>query len=200
MSFTLLHSGGANLLGTDSPVIKASEAIALADSVSLLEEAGKVLAEARKERSTLRDEARGEGLAEGVEAVRGEVAARLKALATELAESQRKRDEELAEAAMAAVKAILGDSAPEVIGPALVGNALASFTDGQPVELEVAPALAGSVRGELDGDPRVRIIENPDLGPLDCELRLASGAISAGLDVQLAALAERWGLSPEQKR
>ncbi len=199
MSFVLIH-GGHHLLGATGPLIKASEADAVSSAAQLLERAERILADAQAEAEELRATARQQALAEVTAEVRAEVAERLTGMARDLASEQRRRDEELAEAAMAAVKAMLGSAAPEVIGPALVRQALASFAEGRPVELHVAPSLAARLEAELADDPQVRLVEDPQLGPLDCELCLASGTIRAGMAVQLAALAERWGLPPEAAR
>lgn len=194
MTFTLLHAGERSALFADAPVIKASDGDHLRDGIALLERIESLATATRVESETRRADARREGLAEGVAAVRAELAARLADLATDVARQQRERDEDLSQAAMAAVEAILGVSGAAAIGPALVTQALAGFVADELVQVTVAPSLAALLRGMPLGE-QVRVVEDPALGELDCELQTARGAISAGLRVQLAALAERWSVA-----
>lgn len=188
MTFALLSPG---LLTTRS-VIKADEIEFVERAAELLARAEEVLVETQAEAQRLRDAARVEGHEAGVAEGRQEVAIRLATLSEELAHEQRRRDDELAAAALAAVEAIIGVAGLTAIGPALVQQALSGFVGDDAVTVRVAPAMAEPLQAALRGDPRVSIETDAALEPLDCELRTGRGTIRAGLSVQLAALAERW--------
>lgn len=194
MSFLLLQAGDAAALFAERPVIKAAERRRVADAAALLGQAADAARTMRAEAETALSVARAQGLAEGVDAVRAEVAAGLATLAREVAEAERRREEEIAGAAMAALEAIIGAAGVERIGPALVRQALGAFAAEGAVTVEVSPALAEAMREELNDHPDVTLVADPELGPLDCQLKVAGGTVRAGLSVQLSALRERWGL------
>lgn len=188
MSYALLSPG---LLATRA-VIKADEITLIETASDLLVRAQDSVVRARAEADQLRAQARDEGRQQGVEEVRREVADRLAALAEDLAREQRRRDEELGTAALAAVEAIIGAAGLEAIGPALIQQALSGFVGDEAVVVRVAPGMAKPLKKILREDSRVTVEVDAALEPLDCELRTGRGTIRAGLSVQLAALAERW--------
>ena len=58
-----------------------------------------------------------------------------------------------------------------------------------------APGIAARIGEALAGREGVSVEARDGLGPLQVEIASGSGRVVAGLDVQLAALAERWGVA-----
>lgn len=192
----LLHTGSEASVFTDDPVIKAAEFTPFERALDLLEEARRVRDQALHDAECLREQARVEGLRQGVDEAKRVLVDQLGALTHDIAQQQRHRDEELSSAALAAVQAIIGAAGVAAIGPALVTQALDGFVGDQSVVIEVAPELAAQITDSLASRPEVTVVANTALKPLDCMLRTGRGTIRAGLDVQIAALAERWEAAP----
>jgi len=200
MSWVLVRSPqGANVFA-DKRVVKAKEVRTFEDAASLLTEAEAILNQARAEAAAIRDAAHRAGAEQALHDVRDEMAQALAELASKVSAEGRQRDDELAEAAMAAVETMLGAGGVDAVGRALVMQALESFVGDQAVTVTVSPALAERLRAEMRAEKQevgtVTVVADPARGPLEAELKIGSGTIDISAATQLAALADRWGAEP----
>ena len=195
MSFHLAFADDAMLLHADRPVIKAKDRAAFADALALLAEARKLREQASVDAAAARDDARCEGRAEAVEAAQHTVAAAIAKLAADIEAHAESRRADIAEAAFAAARAIVGAIDEDTVMMRVVDRTLARFDADIPLTIEVAPALAAVLRVHVGGLGHVTVTENPALAATDCHVLTPSGRIVASLSVQFDALAARWGLS-----
>lgn len=195
MSYHLVMAGEGGLLASGRAVIPASERVAFTDAVALLQAAQAIRARAEAEVASLRDAARAEGLAEAAAAVDVLLADRIGAFAEAIDAHEAARRADIAAAALAALRAIMGTLEDERIVAGIVDQTLARLPEAAPVRLFVAPALADSIARRLEAREHVTVQADAGLGTHDCVLRTAAGQVIASLSVQLDALARRWGVA-----
>lgn len=194
MSFHLVHADAATLLASDRPVVKRAERVDFTDAVDLLRAAAAIREQALAETEA----ARREGHRQGFEAARGQaeehLADRIAAFAAAIDRYEDARRGDIAAAAHAAVRAIVGELDDADLVPRVVERTLARLSGEGPVTVLVAPGLADPVAARLDGLAHVTVAADPGLDALDCVVRTSAGQVIASLSVQLDALAKRWGL------
>ncbi len=194
MSFHLVHADAATLLGSDRAVIKRAERVDFADAVDLLRAAAAIREQALAEAEA----ARREGHRQGFEAARGQaedhLADRIAEFAAAIDRYEDARRGDIAAAAHAAVRAIVGELDDADLVPRIVERTLARLAGEGPVTVLVASTLADPVAARLDGLAHVTVAADPGLAALDCVVRTHTGQVIASLSVQLDALAKRWGL------
>jgi type III secretion protein L len=195
MTFQLLIGDGAALLGGASARIAAEDREAF-------ESAHALLARATEQADSVADAveaARADGFRQGWqdanECAGGEIAGRVAELAAALADETARRRREIAEAAFAGARAIIGALDPDEASVRLAVHALSLVPADEQVTIACPPAIAVALEAALAGRSGVTVLPRADLQPLQVELLTASGRVVAGLDVQLAALAERWGVA-----
>lgn len=196
MTFHLLIGDTAALLGGTSARIAAQERDAFADAHALLARATDQAARVEEEVAAARAEGARQGWQDAADRASAEIAARVGELAGALADEAAQRRREIAEAAFAGARAIIGALDPDDAGVRLAVHALTQVPADEQVVVACAPALAAPLEAALAGRTGVTVQARADLAPLQVELLSGSGRVVAGLDVQLAALAERWGVTP----
>jgi flagellar biosynthesis/type III secretory pathway protein FliH len=195
VSFHLAYADDGALLDSSRPVVKGHQRTAFVDAVAVLAETKHLRDRALAEAEIARDNGRRVGLDEAIAEARHAVAAGLADVAAAIEAHAETRRSDIAEAAFAAARAIVGELEESETMRRVVDRTLARLDTETPVTIDVAPALAGDLRAHLAALTHVSITQNPDLGPTDCHIMTASGRIIASLSVQFDALAARWGLN-----
>lgn len=195
MTFHLVHSDTNVLLTSDRAVIKRDERVAFTDAVALLHAATAIRTRTAAEADAARAEGRAEGLAEARAQAEAELAARIVDFAAAIDRHEAARRGEVADAAYAAVRAILGELDDEALVTRMAARTLDRLPDSGPVTVLVAPEMAAQLRERLAALEHVAVAEDAGLGATDCVLRTPAGQVIAGLSTQLDALARRWGVA-----
>jgi flagellar biosynthesis/type III secretory pathway protein FliH len=195
MSFHLALADTCSLLASDRPIIKAKERLVFQDAIALLSETKRLRDQANADATAARDTARREALDEARATVQSTIVAALADMSQTIEAHASSRRSDIAEAAFAAARAIVGDLDDANVLQRIVDHTLARLDTDMPLTIEVAPALAADLRTHLTTLTHVTVIENPDLASTDCHILTRSGRIVASLSVQFDALAARWGLS-----
>lgn len=192
MSFTL--TAGDHILNGRSALIKASDRVAFAQAHALLAETSRIKGDMLDRSAAARDEAYREGLTKGYEQVQGYFLSKLDEMAAALAQHEQERRASIADAAMAAVRMMIGDLGAGDIVPGLAERALDRMGEDSRYSVEVAPDHVEAVATRLAGREGVAVEANSALGPLDCVVRTSTGRVIANLDTQIETLAQRWGV------
>lgn len=195
MSFHLAYTDDRALLDSSRPVIKAPERAVFVEAIAVLSETKLLRDRAKVDADSAREDGRRLGIEEAKSDARQMVAAGLANLATAIETHADARRADIAEAAFAAARAIVGELDNDEAMRRVVDRTLARLDADVPITIEVAPALAADIRNHVAALAHVTIAENLDLGPTDCHVMTASGRIIASLSVQFDALAARWGLT-----
>jgi len=195
MTYHLVHADDAALLFSERAVIKRDERQSFVDAVALLGAVREAQARAVQAANDAREAAYGAALhgaqAEIEDLLAREIAQFSKAI--DLQEQARRT--EIAEAALAAVHAVLGELDDATLVPALVARALDRLQPQGAVIVGVAPDMAEKVSSQLAARTEVTILPDPALGAHDCAIRTEQGQVIASLSVQLETLAKRWGVA-----
>jgi type III secretion protein L len=195
MSYTLFHPLNGPALGTSQSVVKAHERQDFTDAAALLNGVRRIKEEADTAIAAQQAAAAQEGRQIGYAEVNDVVGKALAEFARQIAEFETERRDEIANAAFAAVRAIIGDLDDEVVLRGLVTASLSRMDGATPITLEIAPSMVAAVESHFAGYPNLAIRANEALGPHDCQLLSVQGRVVADLQLQLDALAERWGLN-----
>jgi flagellar biosynthesis/type III secretory pathway protein FliH len=195
MTYHLVHADQNTLLASDRAVIKHAERIDFADAVALLHAAAAIREKTQADAKAVRSAGHAEGLAEARAAADDHVAEQISQFARALEQHEQARRSDIAEAAHAAVRAIIGELDDATILPRMVERTLARLPAEGPVSVAVAPAMAARLAERLAGMSHVAIVAEPALAPTDCVMRTSAGQVIASLSVQLDALAKRWGVA-----
>lgn len=192
MSFTLTI--GDHILNGKSALIKSHDRAAFADAYALFDEATRVKGAMLDLTARARDDAHREGLTKGYEQVQGYFLSKLDELTAGLDQHEQERRASIADAAMAAVRTMIGDLDDAKIVPGLAERALDRMAEDSRYVVEVAPQHLDAVAARLNGRDGVSVEANPTLGALDCVIRTSTGRVIAHLDTQIETLAQRWGV------
>lgn len=192
MSFTMI--AGDHILSGKSALVKAADRLAFTDSLRLLDEAHQVKTDMLEASAAARDAAYREGLTKGYEQVQGYFLSKVDEMSAALAHYEQQRHANIADAAMAAVRMMIGELGSEEIVPGLAARALDRMADESRYVVEVAPQHLDVVTARLADREGVLVEANPSLGALDCVVRTSTGRVIANLDTQIEALAKRWGV------
>jgi flagellar biosynthesis/type III secretory pathway protein FliH len=194
MTFHLAHADDHALLTSDRAVIKRRDRVPFGDAIALLRETTALRDRARAEADTARNAAHLEGLTEARLAAHESVAIGLADVATAIDTHAATRRADIAEAAFAAARAIIGEMDETEVMQRIVDRTLARLDGDKPVTIEVAPALVAALTKHTAHLAHVTVTENPDFAPTDCRIHSTQGQIVASLSVQFDALAARWGI------
>jgi flagellar biosynthesis/type III secretory pathway protein FliH len=194
VSFHLAYADDGALLDISRPVVKAHERIAFAEAIGVLTETKLRRDRALADAEAALNDGRRAGLEEAKAEARQAIAAGLANIANDIDAHAESRRADIAEAAFAAARAIVGELEVSETMRRVVDRTLARLDTETPIIIDVAPAMAADLRSHVAALTHVSITENPDLGPTDCHVITASGRIIASLSVQFDALAARWGL------
>ncbi len=194
MTLHLIYDDAHTLLTSDRPVIKRADRKPLETALDALREASALRGRATADAEGARRTARAEGLAEARAAINALVADRLAELSAEIERHAEARRTDIADAAFAATRAIIGSFEPDDLLGRIVDRTMARIDGDAPVTIEVAPAMAENLAQRLAASTHVTIVSDDLLGPTECRIRGGQGQIVASLAVQLDALAARWGI------
>ena len=195
MTFHLVHADDATLLSSSRAVIKRHEAVALTDAVDALRAARAIRDRADADAAALRQAARNEGLAEADAAVRDLVATGIGELVAKIDDHLATRRNEIADAAYAAVRAIIGEFDHTALVERAIDRTLARLDGDRPLTIEVAAELRDAVAAHLADQRHVKVVATPGFGTTDCRIVSENGSAIASLTVQLKSLADRWGVA-----
>lgn len=195
MSFHLLIGDGSAILGGGSARIPAAQREAFTDAHALLARAAAEAASVAERVEAATERGREEGAREAAGQAEAEVAARVAELAATLAAEAGARRAEIAAAALAGAEAIVGALPREDAAVRLAVQAVERLPDDERIVILCSPAVASRLQAALAGREGVAVETRDDFGDLQVELATGAGRIVASLDVQLAALAERWGVA-----
>ncbi len=195
MSFALFLDKNTPAFGSGTSLIKAKDRQDFETVVALLSETRRLNESSKAEIATLHETAEARGYEEGLAKATAEFDSRLAELALQFDAFREERRDDIAAAAFAAVKAIIGDLDDERVIIGLVDASLSRRDSEAPVTIEVAPAMVESLQAHLADRTYVSVRANDAFGPYDCGLLTPQGRIVADLDVQLGALSDRWGVT-----
>lgn len=195
MSYHLVHADDAALLFSERAVIKRSERQPFSDAVTLLGAVREAQARAVQAVDAARDEAYSTALDGARTAIDDLLAREIAQFAAAIEAEEQARRGEIAEAALAAVHAVLGELDDATLVPALVARALDRLQPQGAVIVAVAPDMAEKVAARLAALTEVSILPDPALSAHDCAIRTEQGQVIASLSVQLETLAKRWGVA-----
>ena len=195
MSFHLLIGDGSAILGGGSARIPAAQREAFADAHALLARAAGEAASVAERVAAAVARGREEGARGAAAQAEAEVAARVAELAGTLAAEAGARRAEIAAAALAGAEAIIGALSPDETGTRLALQAISRLPDDEHITVTCSSAIAPRLQAALAGREGVTVEIRDGFGGLQVELATGAGRIVASLDVQLAALAERWGVA-----
>lgn len=195
MSYHLVHADDAALLFSERAVIKRSERQPFSDAVTLLGAVREAQARAVQAADTARDEAYSTALDGARTAIDDLLAREIAQFGAAIEAQEQARRGEIAEAALAAVHAVLGELDDATLVPALVARALDRLQPQGAVIVAVAPDMAEKVAARLAALTEVSILPDPALSAHDCAIRTEQGQVIASLSVQLETLAKRWGVA-----
>ncbi|WP_066722178.1 FliH/SctL family protein [Sphingomonas pituitosa] len=195
MTYHLVHADDAALLFSERAVIKRDERQSFSDAVALLGAVRAAQAQAARAAEAAREAAYGTALATARAEIDDLLAGEIARFAAAIDAQEQARRAEIAEAALAAVRAVLGDLDDAALVPALVARALDRLQPQGAVNVAVAPDLAEKVAARLESPAEVGILPDPALGTRDCVIRTEQGQVIASLSVQLETLAKRWGVA-----
>jgi flagellar biosynthesis/type III secretory pathway protein FliH len=197
MSLFLLPLSGEHILGSSSPLIKASERQAFESALSLLAAAEIQKAESQAAYDAAREAGFQQGLVDGQEAVTTEFVAQAADMARQVVAHSEKRQSDIAQAALAATKAILGAVEPQQLVPAMVDQVLGRIDNRNTVTILVHPMHGDALSRQFQDNSDIAITTDAAFGSTDCEIITADGRIVASLSVQIDTLAARWGVAPD---
>jgi flagellar biosynthesis/type III secretory pathway protein FliH len=190
MSFFLTPIG----IAANSPLIKEYERAQFVDALSLLDaartQAAAIDAEVRSACQQARDEGFVQGLAEAEACIASEIGKLTEAVALIHSEHEAR----VAEAAFAAVTAIIGTMDDSDIVNRIVSNQLVARAEANGLRISVAPQMVAALAAQISCYEGCEVVADPDLATTACRLTTGDGRIVADLSLQLETLRQRWGL------
>jgi type III secretion protein L len=199
MTYHLYGSPETLAIGVSRSIIKAHERGAFADAIALKNAVAELQSTVQARCATAFDASEQQGLLAGKEAVvaMAEDAIAKFAQAIEIFEAERRA--QIADAAFAAVEAILGKIEPDVVLAGLINQTIDRLDTQQDTAtlIEVAPDMLARIGNRVAPEIAQKLVANPNLQLLDCVVATRSGKMVANLDIQLESLAARWGVNTE---
>jgi flagellar biosynthesis/type III secretory pathway protein FliH len=196
MTYHIFKANDQNVIGAATPIIKAAERSEFTNAVALLQAVTDLRNAADAEAQSRGEIAYQQGLARGYADAEAKVAKLIQDMAERFEEVCDQRRSDVADAALAATKAIIGALDNADVTKRLVTQALVRVDNGAPLVIEVAPAMASHIVEHVALLPHVKVEAVDALGPLDCIFQTNTGRVLAGLDLQITALGDRWGVNP----
>lgn len=195
MTYHIFHVSGHAAIGPTSPLIKASERSEFTNAVALLGAITALRTDAETNAKIRAETGYQEGMARGYAEAQEQIAKLIEDMATRFEAICEERRADVADAALAATKAIIGSLDDVDVAKRLVNQALARIDNGGALTIEVAPAMHAQIAAHVAHLDHVKVEAVEGLGPLDCVFQTKTGRILAGLDLQIAALGDRWGVN-----
>ncbi len=184
---------GDNVLRLPSARVARGDVRALRNTADLLDEAQQIRSRAGEDAAVAREIAVADGREEALGEMREALNAALAELTAGLEAEDRRREAEVAEAAMSVVRQLIDREADAEIVTGLAKGALRRLSQ-QVVTVAVHPDCQPAVAAALSDRPGVAVEGDAGLPLLGCRLWTADGRVIADLDRQMGALAARWGL------
>ncbi|KQT35021.1 hypothetical protein ASG29_02495 [Sphingomonas sp. Leaf412] len=196
MSYVLIHADRQATLLRGDPVVPAADLPAFYDANALLDAASTIRDDAERGAADAIAAARAEGLAaghaEGLAIGAAEVRDELLRLAAADAARTAAQRADLARLGLEVVRRIAAELGEPAMVAALAERAATTVApDAHPV-VRVHPDALAATRDRLAA--RAVVQGDAALAPTDCVLATPLGEVHAGLDTQLAALAQAWGV------
>jgi flagellar biosynthesis/type III secretory pathway protein FliH len=195
MTYHIFKAGDYAAIGTTTPLIKASERSEFTSAVVLLQAITALRTEAETQAKQRSETGYQEGMARGYAEAQEQVAKLIEDMATRFEAICEERRADVADAALAATKAIIGSLDDVDVAKRLVNQALVRIDNGGALTIEVAPVMHAQIAAHVAHLAHVKVEAVEGLGPLDCVFQTKTGRILAGLDLQIAALGDRWGVN-----
>lgn len=192
---TALLRAGGHVVELASPLIRAADADPIQTAAGMLQEAAADRTRAQDEAEAQRQAAEAEGRAAAFAEARAEVAETVAEWTRQVDTALDARRADIAAAALAATRAIIGTFDEEAVVARLADGVLGRAGADEHVVLTVASGQADPLRERLGDRAHLEVREDPAVGRYHCTLATADGVVVAGLPTQLAALADRWGLA-----
>ena len=193
MSYFLLNTG-EKALGMQSPLIKASDRASFTNAIELLAYTEQLKAQIDDAYSDAAQRGYADGLAAGNAAVRDAFRIEMVAFAKSIAAADAARNEHIAAAAIAGAQAIVGaiDQTDAMRG--IIDQVIKRIDKDQAITVHIHPDHHAAL-ADNDAFPKnITLVSNTALGPTDCEIVTANGKVIANMELQLAGLAQRWGV------
>lgn len=184
---------GDNVLRLPSARVARGDVQALRNTANLLDEAQQIRSRAGEDAAVARQNAVADGREEALGEMREALNAALAELTAGLEAEDRRREAEVAEAAMSVVRQLIDREADADIVTGLARGALRRLSQ-QVVTVAVHPDYQPAVAAALSDRSGVVVEGDAGLPLLGCRLSTADGRVIADLDRQMGALAARWGL------
>lgn len=189
----LYQADGATHALAASPLIRAQDRVALRDAHAVLDHIRQIQADAAVAAQQAEQAAYAKGLADAAVAAEARITDALSSLSQQIADDQARRDAQIADAAFAALRVLVGSFDEGALTAALARHAAQQRADDATV-IEVGAAQAPAVEKALADVPHTAVDARDDLPPLAVRVRTRDGRIIADLDVQLDNIASRWGV------
>jgi flagellar biosynthesis/type III secretory pathway protein FliH len=196
MTYHIFKAGDQAMIATNAPLIKASERSEFTSAVALLQAITDLRIASEAQAKGLSETGYQEGMARGYTEAQEQVAKLIENMADRFEAVCEERRADVADAALAATKAIIGTLDDVDVAKRLVSQALARIDNGSALTIEVAPAMHARIVEHVAHLAHVRVEAVEGLGSLDCVFQTKTGRILAGLDLQISALGDRWGVNP----
>jgi flagellar biosynthesis/type III secretory pathway protein FliH len=196
MTYHIFKAGDHAMIATDTPLIKASERSEFVLAVDLLQAVTDLRVAAETEAKGRSETAYQEGLSRGYFEAQAQVATLIENMAERFEAVCEERRADVADAALAATRAIIGSFDDVDVAKGLINQALVRIDSGDTLTIEVSPAMHPYIAAHVAHLAHVRVESVEGLGPLDCVFQTTKGKILAGLDLQISALGDRWGVNP----
>lgn len=196
MTYHIFNAGNQTMIGTDMPLIKASERAEFTRAVELLQVITDLCAAAEAEAKERTEIGYQEGIARGYAEAQGQVAKLVEDIAERFEVICEERRADVADAALAATKAIIGALDDTDVAKRIINQALARIDNGGALTIEVAPAMQPEIAAHIAHLTHVKVEAVEGLGTLECVFQTKTGRILAGLNLQISALGDRWGINP----
>jgi flagellar biosynthesis/type III secretory pathway protein FliH len=195
VTYHIFKANSHSAIGATTPIIKSNERVEFTNAVSLLQAVADLKNATETEAEARCVAAYNDGLARGYAEAQSQVAKLLEDMAARFERVCEERRSDVADAALAATKAIIGSLDNVDVAKRLVSQALVRVDNGAPLVIEVSPMIAPQIADHVSHLAHVKIEAVEGLGPLDCVFQTTTGRVLAGLDLQIAALGDRWGVN-----
>jgi flagellar biosynthesis/type III secretory pathway protein FliH len=194
MSYFLLNIG-QQALATKSPLIKAQECADFSNAAELLCNIEHLKTQTDAAYSDAQKQGYADGLAAGIDAVKAEFRAEIEQFAKAISSAEASRHEQIAAAAIAGAQAIVGAIDQTEAMRGIISQVLKRIDKDQAITVHIHADHASALQENGEFPSNITLVSNPSLGPTDCEIVSANGKIIANMELQLAGLAQRWGVN-----
>jgi flagellar biosynthesis/type III secretory pathway protein FliH len=196
MSYHLYGSPATLAIGKQGAIVKSADREEFSTALDLRKALLQMQQDATERAAILQSEAQARGFAEGRGAVDAHISQAIADLNGRITEFEAQVQDQIASAALAATRAIIGQIPSDQVLTGIVQEAVGRLEQQNEnvLQIEVAPAMLTQVMTHLNAQTGAKLVANPALSDQDCVVVTAAGRLVASLDVQLDSLAKRWGI------